>query len=72
MPLADPRRAEEHIVRLLDGGSPVIIKQDFGSGSDGNEILGAPATWTCAAHAAHAPSRTGRRSPRTSPSAGTG
>ncbi|MFD8416223.1 peptide ligase PGM1-related protein [Streptomyces sp. NPDC059650] len=36
---ADPRRAEEHIVRLLDGGSPVILKQDFGSGSDGNEIL---------------------------------
>ncbi|MFD4376644.1 peptide ligase PGM1-related protein [Streptomyces sp. NPDC058486] len=37
---ADPRRAEEHIVRLLDDGSPVILKQDFGSGSDGNEILG--------------------------------
>ncbi|RNL73845.1 hypothetical protein [Streptomyces sp. I6] len=36
---ADRRRAQEHVARLLDGGSPVILKQDYGSGSDGNEIL---------------------------------
>ncbi|MFD8021895.1 peptide ligase PGM1-related protein [Streptomyces lavendulae] len=37
--VADRRRAHRHVTRLLDGGAPVILKQDYGSGSDGNEIL---------------------------------
>lgn len=35
----DARRARQHIARMLDDGAPVILKQDYGSGSEGNEIL---------------------------------
>ncbi|NEY32735.1 hypothetical protein GTU99_11120 [Streptomyces sp. PRKS01-65] len=36
---SDAHRAELHIDRLLDDGGAVILKQDYGSGSDGNEIV---------------------------------